>query len=77
MIFTGWMYGTDTLVNLEVKNGIFTSVAKTEPASSVTYPNIAPVLFDTQINGFNGIDFNTKHYELCLKRGAPLFVQPL
>ena len=59
MFFTGWMYGTDTLVNLEVKNGIFTSVAKTEPASSVTYPNIAPVLFDTQINGFNGIDFNT------------------
>jgi hypothetical protein len=59
MIFTGWMYGTDTLVKLQIENGIFISAEKTDPENSVTYPNIAPVLFDTQINGFNGIDFNT------------------
>ncbi|QTQ14175.1 amidohydrolase family protein [Treponema parvum] len=83
MIFTGWMYGTDTLVKLEIKDGVFISVEKAEPENSVTYPNIAPVLFDTQINGFSGVDFNItdelteeayrKSLYALLKEGCGLF----
>src|SRR5689334_24907237 len=52
----GWYYATREPIRLRWQNGLITALEKAEPSLAKDFW-IAPTLFDLQVNGFGGIDF--------------------
>lgn len=58
-IFKGIDYRTAKPVSVSTGRDFIAAISAYTPAKEEALPWIAPGLFDLQINGFNGVDFNT------------------
>ena len=68
-------YENNSVVSLEIKDGIIEKISETSIESAEDLPFIAPGLFDNQVNGYGGVDFAAEDLTVDQVKNAVMGMQ--